>query len=264
MEKLLEDALIKLSIVATDIFGVSGRQMIEAMIAGERDPRVLADMARGRMRSKRAALVAALDGRFDDHHAELAQMILDQVDVLTAKIDRLTGRIDEIITAMDSPCGPDEEDGPGSGPSERHDVRLPVLDRLDEIPGIGRRGAQIIVAEIGLDMSRFQTAAHLVSWAKLYPATIQSGAKARAGKSGKGNRYLKGLLGEVAAAAAKTDTFLGERYRRLIKRMQVDGRAGAIGGDQDPSPVPARDLAERSREHLDVVVGGVGSRVPGP
>jgi transposase len=219
MEKLLEDALIKLSIVATDIFGVSGRQMIEAMIAGERDPRVLAELAKGRMRSKHAALLAALDGRFDDHHAELAQMILDQVDVLTRQIDRLTVRIDDLITDMAAPADPDTDD-PGSGNRPDHHLApLPVLDRLDEIPGVGRRGAQIIIAEIGLDMRRFPTAAHLVSWAKLCPATTQSGARTKAGKSGKGNRYLSGLLGEVAAAAAKTDTFLGERYRRLIKRM---------------------------------------------
>jgi transposase len=220
MEKLLEDALIKLSIVATDIFGVSGRQMIEAMIAGERDPRVLAELAKGRMRSKRPALIAALDGRFDDHHADLAQMILDQVDVLTRQIDRLTLRIEELITATDNACdaGTGDQYGDDTGPGQAASP-LPVLDRLDEIPGIGRHGAQIIVAEVGLDMSRFTTAGHLVSWAKLCPATIQSGTRNKAGKSGKGNRYLKGLLGEAAAAAAKTDTFLGERYRRLIKRM---------------------------------------------
>jgi transposase len=220
MEKLLEDALIKLSIVATDIFGVSGRAMIEALIAGERDPHVLAELAKGRMRSKRPALVQALTGRFDEHHAELAQMILDQVDVLTRQIDRLTLRIEELIAAIPTTTG--EPDG--GNRDDRDDAQdpaaaLPPIDRLDEIPGVGRHAAQIIIAEIGLDMARFPTAAHLVSWAKLCPATIQSGTKTKNGKSGKGDRYLKGVLGEVAAAAAKTDTFLGERYRRLIKRM---------------------------------------------
>ena len=96
--------------------------------------------------------------------------------------------------------------------------RLTTVERLDEIPGIAERAAQIIIAEIGLDMGRFPTPAHLVSWARLSPQTIQSGPKVKAGKTAKGNRYLKGVLGEVATAAAKTDTFLGERYRRLVRR----------------------------------------------
>ena len=222
MEKLLEDALIKLSIVASDIFGISGRAMIEALIAGERDPHVLAELAQGRMRSKRPALAQALTGAFDDHHAELAQMILDQVDVLSRQIDRLTLRIEEHIAAIPAATtgtgtGTDG-DGDGDG-GEPDAAALPAIDRLDEIPGIGRRAAQIIIAEIGLDMTRFPTAAHLTSWAKLCPATIQSGTKTKNSKTGKGDRYLKGVLGEVATAAAKTDTFLGERYRRLIKRM---------------------------------------------
>lgn len=220
MEKLLEDALIKLSIVATDIFGISGRAMIEALIAGERDPHELAELAKGRMRSKRPALVQALTGAFDDHHAELAQMILDQVDVLTRQIDRLTLRIEERIAAIPAAAA-DSDTGHGGHDDDKPDAAaaLPAIDRLDEIPGIGRRAAQIIIAEIGLEMTRFPTAGHLTSWAKLCPATIQSGTKTKNGKSGKGDRYLKGVLGEVATAASKTDTFLGERYRRLIKRM---------------------------------------------
>jgi transposase len=219
MEKLLEDALIKLSIVATDIFGVSGRAMIKALIAGERDPHRLAELAKGRMRSKRPALVQALTGAFDDHHAELAQMILDQVDVLTRQIDRLTLRIEERIAAIPTTGSTDGADRSGRDDTPDPAEALPVIDRLDEIPGIGRHAAHVIIAEIGLDMTRFRTAAHLVSWAKLCPATIQSGTKKKNGKPGKGDRYLKGVLGEVATAAAKTDTFLGERYRRLIKRM---------------------------------------------
>jgi transposase len=181
---------------------------------------VLAELAKGRMRSKRPALVQALTGAFDDHHAELAQMILDQVDVLTRQIDRLTQRIDERIAAIPTAAadaGDRDRDGRDDTPDPA--VALPAIDRLDEIPGIGRHAAQIIIAEIGLDMARFPTAAHLVSWAKLCPATIQSGTKTKNGKPGKGDRYLKGVLGEVATAAAKTNTFLGERYRRLIKRM---------------------------------------------
>jgi transposase len=97
-------------------------------------------------------------------------------------------------------------------------ILLPALDRLDEVTGIGTHIAQVVIGEIGLDMSRFPTAAHLVSWTKFCPRTIQSGSKSRSGKTGKGNPYLKGALGDAAAAAAKTDTFLGERYRRIVKR----------------------------------------------
>ena len=106
---------------------------------------------------------------------------------------------------------------PASQPTETK-APLSALQRLDEIPGIGPRAAQIIIAEIGLDMTQFPTAGHLVSWARLSPRTIQSGPKTRSGHTGNGNRYLKAVLGEDAAAAAKTDTFLGERYRRLIRR----------------------------------------------
>ena len=219
LEKLLEDALIKLSTVATDIMGVSGRAMIEALIAGERDPRRLADLARGRMRPKYAALVEALTGRFDDHHAELARMLLDQIDALAAQITTLTTRIEELLAAMEPEPGTGTDTpGRGAGPGSDGAAELTTIERLDEIPGIGPGAAQIILAEIGFDMSRFPTAAHLVSWAKLCPRTIQSGAIQRGGRTGKGNPYLKGALGDAAAAAAKTNTFLGERYRRIIKR----------------------------------------------
>ncbi len=221
LEKLLEDALIKLSAVATDITGVSGRAMVEALIAGQRDPKVLAGLARGRMKTKHSALLAALDSRFDDHHAELARMLLDQIDALTTQIDALSARIDELLTAMPDaqPVDP-HPGGPTPGPSTDtvSDAALGAVDRLDEIPGIGPNVAQVILAEVGLDMRRFPTAAHLVSWAKLCPRTIQSGPLTRGGKTGKGNPYLKGALGDAAAAAAKTNTFLGERYRRIVKR----------------------------------------------
>jgi transposase len=219
IEKLLEDALIKLSTVATDIMGKSGRAMLEALLAGERDPKVLAGLARGRLRVKHAALVQALTGRFDDHHAELARMLLDQYDALTAQIDRLTARIEALLAAIPAAQGVDADGttGPGAGADPGAAV-LPAIQRLDEVPGIGRHAAQVLLAELGLDMGVFPTPGHLVSWAKLCPRTIQSGATRRAGTTGKGNPYLKGVLGEVAAAAAKTDTFLGERYRRIVKR----------------------------------------------
>jgi transposase len=229
VEKLLEDALIKLGTVATDIMGVSGRAMLEALVAGQRDPKVLAELARGRMRGKRGALVQALTGRFDAHHAELARMLLDQYDALTAQIDRLTVRIQELIAAIptaqppgdgDGAAGGSDDDTTGASANQRAaQPPLGTLERLDEVPGIGAKAAQVIIAELGLDMGQFPTPGHLVSWARLAPRTIQSGAKHRAGATGKGNPYLKGVLGEVAAAAAKTDTFLGERYRRLVRRI---------------------------------------------
>jgi transposase len=219
LEKLLEDALIKVSAVASKLNTKSVRDMLEALIGGERDPQVLASLARGRMRSKHDRLVQALTGRFDDHHAELARMLLDQIDALSAQIGQLTTRIEELIAAIPAAQGIDADGttGPGAGRGDGAPV-LPAVDRLDEITGIGREAAQAIIAEIGLQMSVFPTAGHLVSWAKISPRTVQSGAKNRSGKTGKGNPYLKGVLGEAAAAAGKTDTFLGERYRRLARR----------------------------------------------
>jgi transposase len=219
LEKLLEDALIKVTTVASRIGTMSVRDMIEAMIAGQRDPVTLADLARGRMKAKRAALIEALTGRFDDHHAELAAILLAQIDGLTRQIDALTARVEQLIPAIPAAQGvdPDGTTGPMAGRGPDAPV-LPAIDRLEQIPGISRHAAQVILAEVGLDMTRFPTAAHLVSWARLCPRTIQSGATTRPGKTAKGNPYLKGVLGDAAAAAGKTSTFLGERYRRLAKR----------------------------------------------
>jgi transposase len=236
LEKLLEDGLIKVSAVASGIDTLSVRDMLEAMIAGERDPRVLADMARGRMRVKHADLVEALTGQFDDHHAELARMLLDQIDGLNRQIEALSARIDALLADMPLPPGPGGGAAPAdtarstdpspaaSGPEPSGPAPAKVLtardlvDILDEIPGIGRHVAEVIIAEIGLDMTTFPTAEHLVSWAKLCPKTIQSGSKHTTGKAGKGNRYLKAVLGDAAAGAGKTKTFLGERHRRILRR----------------------------------------------
>ena len=229
LEKLLEDAAIKVSAVASKLDTLSTRDMVEALIVGERDPHRLADLARGRMKAKRSELITALDGRFDEHHAELARLLLGQIDALSAQIGALSARIEQLIAAMDESdhhtgdrTAPTHAATASGGDSDTATVieptRLTAVERLDEITGVGQRAAQTIIAEIGLDMTRFPTPEHLVSWAKLCPRTIQSGLVIRGGKTGKGNPYLKGALGEAAAAAARTDTFLGERYRRLVKR----------------------------------------------
>ena len=229
LEKLLEDAAIKVSAVASKLDTLSTRDMVEALIVGERDPHRLADLARGRMKAKRSELITALDGRFDDHHAELARLLLGQIDALSAQIGALSARIEQLIAAMDESdhhtgdrTAPTHAATASGGDSDTATVieptRLTTVERLDEITGVGQRAAQTIIAEIGLDMTRFPTPEHLVSWAKLCPRTIQSGPVIRGGKTGKGNPDLKGALGEAAAAAARTDTFLGERYRRLVKR----------------------------------------------
>jgi transposase len=219
LEKLLEDALIKVTAVASKTGSKSVRDMLEALIAGERDPEVLAGLARGKMRAKHDRLVEALTGRFDDHHAELARMLLDQIDALSAHIDKITCRAGDLISAMPGAWGVDAGGvtGPGAGLGPGAPV-LPAVARLDEVTGIGAPAAQVIIAEVGLNMGVFPTPGHLVSWAKLSPRTIQSGARNQSGRTGKGNPYLKGVLGEAAAAAGRTDTFLGERYRRIARR----------------------------------------------
>ncbi|MGH3293403.1 MAG: transposase [Trebonia sp.] len=219
LEKLLERALIKVSSVASTLDTQSVRAMLEALIAGQRNPKVLADLAIGRMRAKRKELAEALDGRFEDHHAELARMLLDQIDALTRQIDALSARVSELIAQVPAAQGVDADGttGPGAGRGPGAAV-LPAVARLDEVTGCGIIAAQAVIAEIGLDMTVFGTPGRLVSWAKRCPQTRQSGKKNTSGKTAKGNPWLNGILGEIAASAARTDTFLGERYRRLARR----------------------------------------------
>jgi transposase len=205
-EKLLEDTQIKLSSVISDIFGVSGRAMLEALIGGQRDPWVLADLARGSMRGKRSVLQEALTGHFRDHHGYLLRMMCDRVDALTAQIETLTGRIDEAIAPF------------------AHQVA-----QLDEIPGIGVTGAQELIAEIGVDMTRFPTAGHLVSWAKYAPKARQSAGKSKPGSTGKGSPWIASTLGEAGIGAARTKTFLGARYHRLARRRGKRRALVAVG-----------------------------------
>ena len=197
VEKLLEDAQIKLSVVASDIFGVSGRDMLAALIAGQRDPKVLAQLARGRMRVKVVALEEAFTGRFRDHHAFLLSKVLARIDQISVDIAELDAQIEDQI----APFGP-------------------AVTRLDEIPGLGLTAAYVVVAEVGLDMSRFPTPAPLCSWARFAPSIKESaGRKKGNSATGHSNRYLAAILGEAAISAGKTDTFLGERYRRIARRQ---------------------------------------------
>jgi transposase len=207
VEKLLEDAQIKLSVVASDIFGVSGRAMLEALVAGERDPKVLARMARTRLRAKTARLEEAFCGRFSDHHAFLLERMLSRIDQASADIAAVEAKIEEAI-----------------GPFAQ------AVDQLDEICGVGRAAAQVIIAEIGIDMGRFPTPGHLVSWARFAPGVKESAGK-RKGKAttGHGNPYLARVLGEAAVAAGRTNTFLGERYRRIARRRGAKRAIVAVG-----------------------------------
>jgi transposase len=206
-EKLLEDAQIKLSVVASDIFGVSGRQMLAALIAGERNPKLLAQLARGRMRAKLSVLEEAFTGHFTDHHGFLLAKMLARVDALDADIAELDRKLEELIVPFAA-----------------------AVDRLDEICGVGRTAARVILAEVGTDMGRFPTAGHLASWAKFTPGVKESAGKKK-GKSstGHGNRYLARVLGEAAVAAGRTDTFLGERYRRIARRRGTKRAIVAVG-----------------------------------
>ena len=219
LEKLLEGALVKISSVASKLTTVSAQDMIKALIAGERDPQVLAGLARGRMSGKHDDLVEALNGMFDDHHGELAALLLDQITILDAKIAQLGARAAELTAALPAAWGVDADGttGPGAGTGPDAPVRHAVA-RLAEIPGISPDLARTIIAETGLDMTRFPTAAHLVSWAGLCPATRQSGPRTRSGKKSQGNTWLRGALGQAATGAAHTATFLGERYGRIARR----------------------------------------------
>jgi transposase len=218
LEKLLEDALIKVSAVASSLTTLSAQDMIKALIAGQRDPAVLAALARGRMKAKHDALTEALAGVFDDHHGELAGLLMDQIGFPGAQISQLTTRIEQQLTTIRDAwgTGPGGVTGPaaGTGPDA---VIAPAVTRLDEIPGISAGLARSIIAETGLDMSRFPTAAHLVSWAGLCPRAIQSGPRTRHGKT-HGSTYLRGYLGQAAIGAAGTATFLGERFARIARR----------------------------------------------
>jgi transposase len=169
--------------------------MLEALIAGQRDPKVLAQLAKRRLRTKISELEEALHGFFTDHHAVILRMMLDNIDRLSEQVGLLDTKIGQAIS-----------------PFARQ------VAQLDEITGVGVVAAQELIAEVGVDMGRFPSAAHLVSWAKFCPQTHESAGKKKAKGRGKGNPWLAGTLGNIVATAARTDSFLGARYRRIAKR----------------------------------------------
>ncbi len=206
VQKTLEDAGIKLDSVASDVLGVSARAMLRALCQGERDPLVLADLARGRLKKKVPQLREALTGRFTEHHALLVGLALDHLEHLEMAIARLDGEVDRVM-----------------GPFSQ------ARARLDTITGVGKRAAESIIAEIGVDMSVFPTAGHLASWAGRCPGNNVTGGKRHSGKPTKGNRWLGEVLVECAWAAARSrDTYLSAQYWRLSRRIGKKKAATAV------------------------------------
>jgi transposase len=228
-EKLLESAAVKVSSVVTDLHGVTGRDIMDHLIAGERNPKVLAQLARGRARRKLTELEHALDGAefFTSYHAALLTAMLARIDRVTAEIDALT----EVIEAL---LAPYEEQ----------------LAQAESMPGWGRRSAQDALAETGVDMTRFPTGAHLVSWGSRAPLDHQSGARKGRAKTKKGNRYLAGALGETAVAAGRTQTREGARYRRLARRLGKPKAQVAVGNT--PLKVLHKLLSNPGMRHQDL------------
>ncbi len=210
MQAMLEDAGIKLGVVATDIFGVSGRRILDALIAGQRDPHILADLAVGTLVKKHPALIEALTGRFDDHHALLAGQIRDHVDYLDAAIAELDTAVDQLIDTEIAPF--------------RH-----LIDLLITLPGVAYRTAQVILAETGGDMTVFPTPGHLAAWAGVCPGQHASAGQRKNVGAPKANKWLRRALGEAATASARTHTHLGARYKRLAARRGRNRAKLAVG-----------------------------------
>ncbi len=207
LHKILEDTGIKLDCVASDILGVSGRAMLDALVSGTTDPNVLAELARGQLRKKIPALREALVGRFADEHALIVGQILAHIDFLDEAIDRLSAEIEEQIRPFTA-----------------------QRELLMTIPGVKQRAAEVLIAEIGVEMSVFPTPKHLASWAKVSAGNDQSAGKRRSGKTGKGNKWLRATLNESANAAARTkNTYLAAQYQWLRGRRGHSKAVTAVG-----------------------------------
>jgi transposase len=207
LHKILEDTGIKLDCVASDILGASGRAMLDALVSGTTDPDVLADLAKGKLRKKIPALREALEGRFDTEHALIVSQILAHIDFLDEAVDRLSDEIEERIVPF-----------------------APQRELLKTIPGVNQRTAEVLIAEIGVDMSAFPTPKHLASWAGMCPGNDQSGGKRRSGKTRKGSKWLRSTLTESALAAARTkNSYLAAQYQRLRGRRGHSKAVTAVG-----------------------------------
>jgi transposase len=211
LQKILEDANIKLGDVASDVLGVSGRDMIRALIDGKMTPDQMAELARRQLRLKIPQLTAALSGRVSSHHRFMLQLLMDEIEQLEQHITKIDRRIEEVMS-----------------PLEQTAMKL-----LDEIPGIDSRSAQNIIAEIGIDMSRFPSSQHLASWAGLCPGNDQSAGKRRSGRMNDGNRWLKGTLNQSAwAASRKKDSYFAAQHRRITSRRGVKRATMAVAHSQ--------------------------------
>src|SRR6266702_3273967 len=223
VEKILEDALVKVSAVISDLFGTSGRRFPGALVAGQRSPKALAALGDYRIKASTAGLEAALTGRFREVHAFEIATHLRLIDAINAEIARLDARIEQQLASIPGvapACGDCGLIGGGHSPGCASDGTpvLGLVERLDEVTGVGVRNAQVTIAELGTDMSVFPTPGHAAAWARLTSRTLQSGTTTKTGRTGKGNPYLRGALGQSVMAAAKTDTRLGEQYRRIARR----------------------------------------------
>ena len=206
VQKVLEDANLKLAAVATDVLGVSGRLMLEAIIAGETDPRALAELAKGQLRKKRAALEQALHGRVRAHHRLLLRELLGHIDYLDGAIARVSAEI-----------------------AVRLEPFAAELELLCSIAGVQRRVAEVLLAELGTDMSVWPSARHLCSWAALCPGNRESAGRQRSGRTRRGNRWLKGVLLQAAWAATRVKGgYLGAQFRRLARRRGEKRAAVAV------------------------------------
>ena len=232
VEKLLEGTNIKLSSVVTDVMGVSAKAMLRELAAGATEPQALAELAKGRLRKKMKALEAALVGTVDEHHRFILAQQLGHIDFLDEQIETMSQQISQHLAQMAAPSAKDDDDRSGSANTEA-DTPLSwsaAVELLDTIPGVDRRTAEVILAEIGLDMSQFPTANDLASWAGFAPGNHQSGGKRYSGRTTKGNRPIGVALNQAAWAASRTkDTFLKARYHRLAARRGKKRAIVAIG-----------------------------------